>query len=112
VTKGYGGGPVSDEYEEEEEIPVCPECGHILSTDVVIDKKTGQIVVHLYCEGPGDDVYAAVIFTGFTQDDLDMLFEEGQTIRREAAIKLLKREPEPYEEWEEEEGEENLELNF
>ena len=33
---------------------------------------------------------------------LDMLFEEGQTIRREAVIKLLKREPEPYEEeWEE-----------
>jgi len=39
--------------EEEEEKPVCPECGGWLSCERFCDKNTGEIKIEFWCDGAG-----------------------------------------------------------
>jgi len=81
-----------------EKRPTCPECGAPLSLAAQKDKKTGQIMVSFWCEGPGDDAFIFDILTGLKDEDLEKLKEKGKLIRKEMRIRLLQREAEPYHE--------------
>jgi len=78
--------------------PICPECGHPLSTATGKDEKTGEIVVSFWCEGPGEDRFVFEILTGLRDEDLEKLKGKRRLIRKEMRIRLLQREAEPYHE--------------
>lgn len=79
-----------------EEKPVCPECGDWLSVERFIDEDTGEIVIELFCDGPGDDLFDFVILTGITNENLKNFKEEGKIIQKKMKIKLLKRKSDIY----------------
>lgn len=80
----------------DEAYPFCPECGYALSLTMEIDPNTDEILVNLFCEGPGDDEYHLQIQTGLTQYDLEDTDLEGASFPPK--IVLVKRNPDPYEE--------------
>ena len=82
-----------------ERAAICPECGEPLSVSIERDEKTGEIKIVFFCEGSGDDRFSFEILTGLTNEYiLDELVKEGEIIERKMKIRVLEREPEPYEE--------------
>lgn len=79
----------------DEEYPLCPECGYALSLTMELDSETRQIMVDLFCEGPGDDEYHLQIQTGLTQDDIDLFSKVSGEFPAKIVLKERKADPNP-----------------
>ena len=72
----------------EDKRPYCPECGEPLITSTEIDEKTNNIIIDLYCDGAGEDMFHLQIDTQMTQGDMDFL-DEGEELL--ANMKVMER---------------------
>lgn len=78
----------------DEEYPLCPECGYALSLKMEIDSNTKEIMIDMFCEGPGEDEYHLQIKTGLSQYDIEDFNIVGGTFA--AKIILVQRKPDPH----------------
>jgi hypothetical protein len=70
----------------------CPECGSVLSHDLVRGKN-GTINIAFCCEGAGDDLFTFEIATGLTNEDLQR-FKKGKPIKKDVTIAVWERKSE------------------
>jgi len=73
---------------------ICQECGSPLSVEVIEDEETGNNVISLFCEGPGDDEYHVEVDTHMWNDEFKYWDGVGST--QEITMKLVERKPDPY----------------
>jgi len=70
----------------------CPECGGVLSHDLVRGKN-GTINIAFYCEGAGEDLFTFEIATGLTNEDL-ISFKKGKSFKKGVTITVWERKSE------------------
>jgi len=70
---------------------LCPECGECLYSKLLIDDKTGELVIDIYCEGDSDDEFELQILTGLTENDVDFFDKIGEIITKQMKVILNKR---------------------
>ena len=80
------------EEEWEEASFCCPECGSVLSYNLV-KGKNGTINIAFCCEGAGEDLFTFEIATGLTNEDLQR-FKKGKSIKKGVTITVWERKSE------------------
>ncbi|MHA1298741.1 MAG: hypothetical protein ACTSO9_04770 [Candidatus Helarchaeota archaeon] len=73
---------------------LCPECGYPLSVEVIEDDKTWNIIINLFCEGPGEDEYVLEVNTHLCNDELKDWDNVGSKL--EATMTIIHRKQDPY----------------
>lgn len=70
---------------------LCPECGEFLYSKLLIDDKTGELIIDIYCEGDLDDEFELQIMTGLTEVDIDFFDKIGEITTKPMKVILNKR---------------------